>query len=118
MLYIDEKGIIGEGSFRRGMKGYLQGTEVCLKELKKSGKEILMREASMLYSLCHHAICFLFGVQCEKEPYYLVLALYQTNGHSLTIHDFMCSDALLSKMYIAWFNIDRPKLVSYYVCYL
>ena len=35
--------------------------------------------------LCHQTICFLHGVQCEKEPYYLVTSLYVIDGFSVTM---------------------------------
>ena len=88
---------LGEGSFGKCMKGYMQGFEVCLKQIKGSSgittKMSLLREASILSNLCHQAICFLHGVQCEKEPYYLVKNLYVINGFSVTIYDFLCLSA-------------------------
>ena len=75
-LFRVDKGTIislGEGSFGKCMKGYMQGFEVCLKQIKGSSgittKMYWLREASILSNLCHQAICFMHGVQCEKEPY-------------------------------------------------
>lgn len=69
LLHINEMEVLGEGSFGTCFQGCLQGTPVCLKRLKTSKKENLLHEASILSSLCNYAICFLHGIQYEKEPY-------------------------------------------------
>ena len=59
--------------FGKCIKGYMQGIEVCLKQIKSSpgvtAKTSLLRKASILSKLCHQTVCFLHGVQCKKEPY-------------------------------------------------
>lgn len=49
-----------------------------------------MCEASILKNLCHYSVCFLHGVQCEEEPYYVVTNAYLIDGYSVTIYDFLC----------------------------
>lgn len=56
-----------------------------------------MQEASVLSCLLHHAICFLHGVQVERQPNYLVTNIYLINGHSIMIYDFICTPDLSSK---------------------
>ena len=97
LFHVDESVSLGEGSFGKCIKGYMQGIEVCLKQIKSSpgvtAKTSLLREASILSKLCHQTVCFLHGVQCEKEPYYLVTNLYVIDGFSITIYDFLCLSA-------------------------
>lgn len=93
LFYYDEiTDIIGEGTFGKCVKAYMQGTCVCLKQLKQTGtlgKMSLMHEASILANLSHSAVCFLHGIQSEAEPFYLVMNLYSCNGFSLTVHDLL-----------------------------
>lgn len=91
LLQVNKTEVLGEGSFGTCFQGYIQGNPVCLKHLKESKKEHIIREASILSSLSHHAIlCFLHGIQVEEEPYYLVTNIYLINGYSITIYDFIC----------------------------
>lgn len=97
LFRVDEGISLGEGSFGKCMKGYMQGIEVCLKQIKSSprdnAKTSLLREASILSKLYHETVCFLHGIQCDKEPYYLVTNLYVIDGFSITIYDFLCLSA-------------------------
>lgn len=91
-FYHIETDILGEGSFGTCAKAYMQGIEVCLKQLKcaEVHSKSLLREATILSKFNHSAICFLHGVQCEQKPYCLVMNLYTVDGFSVTIYDFLC----------------------------
>ena len=95
------------------MKGYMQGMEVCLKQLKGSAgitaKTSLLHEASILSKLYHPTVSFLHGVQFEEEPYYLVTNLYVINGFSITIHDFLCLSAKMTPVNKLWCSYFTPK---------
>lgn len=108
MFQISGSEVLGEGSFGKCVQGYIQGTSVCLKEIKEPGsigKKYLMREASVLSQFCHNSVCFLHGVQSEIEPYFLVMNIYTINGYSITVHDFIrvssCSDSNKDRLLVS-----------------
>lgn len=89
--------ILGEGRFGICKKVCLQGSPVCVKEIKASishAKELVVREASALLKLCHPSVCFLLGVQIVCSPYFLVLNLYTINGFSISMYDLITISSL------------------------
>ena len=76
------------------MKGYLQGTSVCIKKNHDQASvartiSLINKEANMLSQVSHPALCFLIGIQIQKKPFYLITNLYTVKGHALTIHDLV-----------------------------
>ena len=68
LFRVDEGISLGEGSFGKCMKGYMQGFEVCLKQIKGSSgittTTSLLREALILSNLCHQAVCCMLSAWC------------------------------------------------------
>ena len=92
MLRACPNGFIGEGVFGRCHKAYLQGTIVCVKELKvhtPSSKSVLLQEAEMLSRMCHPSLCWLMAIQIYAFPFQLVLPYYCIEGASVTYHDVL-----------------------------
>lgn len=86
--------IVGEGRFAACVKGYLQGTSVCIKKNHDQASvartiSLINKEANMLSQVSHPALCFLIGIQIQKKPFYLITNLYTVKGHALTIHDLV-----------------------------
>lgn len=98
ITYHDE--ILGEGRFGICKLVSLQGSPVCIKEVRADvprAKELIMHEASVLLRLCHPSVCFLLGIQILNCPYFLVLNLYAINGFSISIYDFLTISFLADK---------------------
>ena len=92
MLRSCPNGLIGEGVFGRCHKAFLQGTAVCVKELKgqtQSSKSSLLQEAEMLSRMCHPSLCWLVAIQMHTVPFQLVLPYYAVEGTPITYHDVL-----------------------------
>lgn len=93
-LFVTTPEIIGKGQYGVCRKGFLQGTRVCIKILEcdenlTTIKTLLHREASILSQLLHPSICFLQGIHTEREPYSIIMNLYEVDGFTFTIHDVL-----------------------------
>ena len=83
---------LGKGRFAMCIKGYLQGTSICIKiphdETSTNFKAInlISKEANILSQLSHPAVCFLLGIQ---KPYYLITNLYEVRGYTVTAYDLL-----------------------------
>ena len=65
---------------------------------------------------CAIRLCFLHGVQCEKETYYLVTNLYVIDGFSVTIYDLCLSaedDSSKRYLVVTSFRHYYAQLVSH-----
>ena len=80
---------LGKGRFAMCIRGYLQGTSICIKiphdETSTNFKAInlISKEANILSQLSHPAVCFLLGIQ---KPYYLITNLYEVRGYTVTVY--------------------------------
>ena len=68
---------MGEGRFAVCVKGYLQGTSVCIKKNHDQASvartiSLINKEAKMLSQVSHPALCFLIGIQIQKKQFYLI----------------------------------------------
>ena len=89
---INQTNCIGNGVFGACFKHSLQGFPVCVKILNdqtEQGKISLQNEAIALLTLCHPAVCWLWGMQTKSVPYFLVTTLYTIRGVSLTMHTLL-----------------------------
>ena len=86
--------VLGKGRFATCVKGYLQGTSVCIKincdgASSSRAVDLISKEANILSKLGHPAVCFLQGIQTQQKPYYLLTNLYEVRGFSLTVYDLI-----------------------------
>ncbi|XP_065892634.1 tyrosine-protein kinase CSK-like isoform X2 [Dysidea avara] len=86
--------ILGSGRFGDCTVGYFQGRKVCIKTYhdqysSQQSLRMIIKEANHLARLSHGYVCYLQGVQVDRQPYYLVTNLYEINGESITIHDLL-----------------------------
>lgn len=85
--------IIGEGVFGVCKKSSLQGTAVCVKEIKDThdhaSNSALLHEASILSLLSHQSLCWLIGIQLDTIPNQLVLPFYSVDGIKVELYDIL-----------------------------
>ena len=113
--------VLGKGRFATCVKGYLQGTSICIKinygdKSSTNCKVIILitKEANILSQLGHPAVCFIIGIQTHIQPYYLITNLYEVRGYALTIYDLLFPNDILetSKKDIAFSVHCKIKIIE------
>ena len=88
--------VIGEGVFGVCRKAYLQGTLVCVKELKDKSiqsKSAVLQEAQVLSRLSHPS---LIGVQVQSAPFQLVTPYYTVDNIPVMYYDILFNRSEIS----------------------
>ena len=91
--------VIGEGVFGVCRKAYLQGTLVCVKELKDKSiqsKSAVLQEAQVLSRLSHPSLCWLIGVQVQSAPFQLVTPYYTVDNIPVMYYDILFNRSEIS----------------------
>lgn len=83
--------VIGQGVFGICKMSHLQGTAVCVKQIKDThtSQLALLHEAAILSILSHHSLCWLIGVQVKSVPNELVIPFYSINGTVVELYDLL-----------------------------
>ena len=81
--------VIGEGVFGICKQSLLQGTTVCVKQMKGLESSSLLYEAGILSSLSHPSLCWLIGVQIDYSPYQIVTPYYSIDGIKVELYDVL-----------------------------
>lgn len=113
--------VLGKGRFATCVKGYLQGTSICIK-INYGDKSstnckvinLITKEANILSQLGHPAVCFIIGIQTHIQPYYLITNLYEVRGYALTLYDLLFPNDILetSKKDIAFSVHCEIKIIE------